>query len=72
MQAPCGGIFELSPDRITITGATVYRLLSLACGMPCVAASNARLVSRVRLELGTLAPNPGFANVARRLTSTLR
>jgi len=50
MQAPCGGIFELSPDRITITGATVYRLPSLACGMPCVAASNARLVSRAVID----------------------
>jgi uncharacterized protein (TIGR03435 family) len=36
---PCFGGFELTPGRITITGATVYRMVSLAYGMPCAAAN---------------------------------
>ena len=50
MQAPCGGIFELSPDRITITGATVYRLPSLAYGMPALPRATHVLVSRAVID----------------------
>ena len=45
MIGPCTGVFELTPGRITITGATVYRLIAAAYGMPCPAATNLGLIS---------------------------
>jgi len=42
---PCLGGFQLTGGRVAITGATVYRLVSLAYGMPCAAASNLDLIS---------------------------
>ena len=43
-NAPCAGAFDVTPGRITAT-TTVYRLLTLAYGMVCVAASSLDLVS---------------------------
>jgi uncharacterized protein (TIGR03435 family) len=42
---PCFGGFELTPGRVTITGATVYRMVSLAYGVPCAAANNLDLIT---------------------------
>ena len=42
---PCSGGFELTPGRITISGTTVYRLITLAYGIYCPAASNLGLIS---------------------------
>ena len=42
---PCSGGFELTPGRITITAATVYRLVAAAYGMYCPAATNLGLIS---------------------------
>jgi uncharacterized protein (TIGR03435 family) len=41
----CSGVFELTPGRITITAATVYRLVAAAYGMYCPAATNLGLIS---------------------------
>jgi len=42
---PCRGGFELTSGRITITAATVYRLVAAAYGIYCPAASNLGLIS---------------------------
>ena len=42
---PCGGAFDLTPGRITISGVTVYRLIAAANGMSCPAANNLGLIS---------------------------
>ena len=42
---PCSGGFELTSGRITITAATVYRLVAAAYGMFCPAANNLGLIS---------------------------
>ena len=42
---PCSGGVELTSGRIAINAATVYRLVTLAYGMYCPAATNLELVS---------------------------
>jgi len=42
---PCTGVFELTAGRITITGASVYRLVAAAYGIPCAAANTLELIS---------------------------
>lgn len=42
---PCSGLLEPAAGRITITTATVFRLVAAAYGMPCGAASNLELIS---------------------------
>jgi len=42
---PCSGGFDLTPGRITISGATVFRLVAAAYGMPCPAATNLGLIT---------------------------
>ena len=42
---PCNGGVELTPGRIAINAATVYRLVTLAYGVYCPAATNLELVS---------------------------
>jgi uncharacterized protein (TIGR03435 family) len=45
MVVQCSGGFDLTPRRITITAAPVYRLVAAAYGIPCVAAINLGLIS---------------------------
>ena len=42
---PCSGLFELNSGRITFKAATVLRLIVIAYGMSCPAASTLELVS---------------------------
>ena len=42
---PCSGAFELTPGRVTITAATVFRLIAAAYGQPCGAALDLKLLS---------------------------
>jgi uncharacterized protein (TIGR03435 family) len=42
---PCSGVIEQTAGRITIAAATVHRLVTLAYGMSCGAASNLELIS---------------------------
>jgi uncharacterized protein (TIGR03435 family) len=42
---PCSGLLEPSAGRLTITAATVYRLIAAAYGMSCGAANNLELIS---------------------------
>jgi len=44
-NVPCSGVLEQTAGRITIAGATVHRLVTLAYGMSCGAASNLELIS---------------------------
>ena len=44
-NVPCSGVIEQTAGRITIAAATVHRLVTLAYGMPCGAASNLELIS---------------------------
>ena len=41
---PCSGGVELTPGRVAINAATVYRLVTLAYGVYCPAAANLGLV----------------------------
>jgi uncharacterized protein (TIGR03435 family) len=42
---PCMGVLEQTPGRLTITAATVYRLVAAAYGLSCGAASNLGLIT---------------------------
>ena len=42
---PCSGLLEPTGGRLTITAATVYRLIAAAYGMSCGAANNLELIS---------------------------
>jgi len=42
---PCSGLLEPTAGRLTITAATVYRLVAAAYGMSCGAANNLDLIS---------------------------
>jgi uncharacterized protein (TIGR03435 family) len=44
-MVPCSGVFDLTAGRITISGATVYRLITAAYGLYCPAATNLGLIS---------------------------
>ncbi len=44
-NVPCSGVIEQTAGRITIAAATVHRLVTLAYGMSCGAASNLELIS---------------------------
>ncbi len=44
-NVPCSGVIEQTAGRITIAAATVHRLVTLAYGMSCGAASNLGLIS---------------------------
>ena len=42
---PCNGAFEIAPGRVTITAATVFRLIAAAYGQPCGAALDLKLIA---------------------------
>ena len=44
-NVPCTGVIEQTAGRITIAAATIHRLVTLAYGMSCGAASNLELIS---------------------------
>ena len=44
-NVPCSGVLEQTAGRITIAAATVHRLITLAYGISCGAASNLELIS---------------------------
>jgi len=44
-NVPCAGVIEQTAGRISIAAATVHRLVTLAYGMQCGAASNMELIS---------------------------